>query len=129
MAQRIHSRAISTPSGTALTSPQSTSVAFQPGIVVGLEVFVPLGHNGLTGWAVSQANTQIIPETGDPFFVMDNDTVKWPLDGFLNSGDWEFLSYNTDIVTHTFYLRFLVNEIDVNRQANIPVVVPLSLVA
>lgn len=110
MAQRIEVFAVPVTAGTAKSSAVETDLSFVDGTVVGIEIIIPDGHCGLTGIALMQAHSQVIPKTLDTFITGNNEPIKWPVEGFLNNGSWSALCYNTDVYDHTFHLRFLVNE-------------------
>ena len=128
MAERIEAFTVTVPAGTPSSAPLASPTVFDPGEVERIEVFIPSGHGGLTGFALLQAHTQIIPYRGGQFIVDDDDTISWPISGFLNTGDWQFLAYNTDVNPHSFYIRYLVNEI--RRGATLTIVQqPITLAA
>jgi hypothetical protein len=127
VAERIEAFTVTVPAGTPTSAPTSTPTVFDPGDVERIEVFIPSGHGGLTGFALFQAHNQIIPYRGGQFIVDDDDTISWPVEGFLNTGDWQLTAYNLDVNPHSFYIRFLVNEI--RRRATLTIVqAPLTLV-
>lgn len=126
MAERIEAFSVSVPAGTASSAPQLTALTIDPGEVERVEIFVPSGHAGLTGFALDLGQQQIIPYDGATFIVADSDTISWPMAKYGNSGQWRLRAYNTDVYAHSFYIRFLVNEIRDARQA-LPIVTPLAL--
>lgn len=125
MADRVELFAVSCPAGTAQANAIETDLSFAPGIVVGVEIIIPSGHAGYTGLAIAQAHSIVIPASGSVWIIGDDDEIKWPLDGYLNSGSWSAFTYNTDVTNgHSWYLRFLVNEIP--SVTRVPVPAPLS---
>ncbi len=111
MADRIESFTVAVPAGTAQATPQETSLVFPPGVVEAVEIVIPSGHFGLTGIALAQAHQRIIPRDGTSFLVAEDEVIRWALDGYLNTGDWQAFAFNADIYAHSFYLRFLVRKI------------------
>lgn len=111
MAERIEHFTVTVAASTAQASPAAIALAFDPGTVENIEIVVPPGHNGLTGIALRVAGQQVIPHTAGAFIIANGEVIDWPLEGFLNTGDWSALAFNTDVYAHSFYLRFLVNEV------------------
>lgn len=125
MADRVELFAVSCPAGTTQLNAIETDVSFAPGVVVGVEIIIPAGHAGYTGLAIAQAHSIVIPASGNVWIIGDDDEIKWPLDGYLNSGSWSAFTYNLDVTNaHSWYLRFLVNEIP--SAMRVPVPAPLS---
>lgn len=97
--------------GVAQAAPASTDISFNPGEVVGIEIQIPDGHAGLTGLQLASAHQPLIPNTAGAFIVANNDTIDWTVQGMPNTGNWQALCFNTDRFPHSFYIRFLVVEL------------------
>jgi hypothetical protein len=63
------------------------------------------------GWALTIAGNPVIPRQQGAYFVTDNDSDTWTLEGYPDQGQWQFAGYNTDIYPHTVYLDFLLDQI------------------
>jgi hypothetical protein len=88
------------------------NTSFNPGIVRELEIVIPAGHAGVTGIAIAQAHQVVIPATGNVWIIGDDEVIRWPLDGYANSGQWSAFVYNTDFANpHSWYVRWLIDEI------------------
>jgi hypothetical protein len=124
MADRVEVATVTVPAGTAPDTPISTDVSFPPGTVTGIEVVIPDGHAGLTGLALGQAGSAVIPATPGAFLISNDEKITWDISGALNNGDWQAICYNRDGYDHTFYLRFLITEI-----SDTPTTEPLPAVA
>jgi len=112
MAERIEAFTVTVPVNTAQASPQVTNVSFNPGNVVGIQIIIPAGHAGLTGIALRSGKSQYVPRTSGSFVVSDDEVVKWDVEGAPGTGNWEAVAFNTDdSYSHSFFLRFLVNEL------------------
>ena len=111
MAERIELRDVTIPAGTTQATPLSVDVSFDPGVVTAVEIVIPDGVAGLSGIQLAQAHQHVIPYAGSAFLVSNDETVKWPLDGYLNTGNWQVIGYNTDVFDHTYHLRFLIDEL------------------
>jgi len=110
MAQRIEAFAVTVPAGTAILTPQTTALAFNRGIVEGLEILVPPGPSGLVGFAVVHSGDVVIPYDRTQWVIADSEVLKWPLQGFPTGSAWSLRAYNLDVYAHTLYIRVLVNE-------------------
>ena len=124
MADRVEVKSATCPAGTLQANAIEVDLSFTPGIVTEVEIVIPWGHAGLTGLAIAQAHSIIIPASGDVWISGDDDVIRWPVDNYLNSGSWSAFVYNLDVSNpHSWYFRFLVNEIPDRR----PLVAPLPL--
>ena len=113
MAQRVEIFQVTAAAGTLQSAAAETPLEMAPGIVRELEIIIPSGHAGLTGLAIAQAHQIIIPSKGSVWIIGDGEPIRWPLDNFLDADTWSAYSYNTDpLFPHSWYLRFLVDEIE-----------------
>lgn len=124
MARRISVSDVTVSANTAKTSAVSTDISFNPGPVTEIEIIIPDGHVGLTGIQLAQAGQAIIPEDGSTFIVGNDEVIRWPIDGFIDSGNWQAICYNTDIHNHSFHIRFLIDSNLANQQVS-PLPTPL----
>lgn len=112
MAQRVLAAQVTVTAGTAVSAPHAVDVSFSAGTVTSIEIIIPDGHAGFTGIALQQAHQQIIPEKSGTWIIGNNDNPIFPVSDYLNNGSWQALMYNTDVYDHSFYLRFLVDNIN-----------------
>lgn len=96
------------PAGTLASAPLEVSTAFLPGDLVGIELNIPDGHNGLTGIRIAAAHAQVIPRTQGAWIVGNDEHLSLDTIGYPSSGAWSALVYNSDLFDHTFHLRYLV---------------------
>lgn len=111
MADRIEIFAVLVPAGTLQTAPQTSPLAFTDGIVQELEIVVPDGHAGMTGFQLAYGGQTIIPESGNVFVVTNDEVIHWPLENYPTGKQWQLVAFNQDLYDHHFYLRFLIKEI------------------
>lgn len=111
-AQRVVARQVTVPAGTLSSAPLSVDVSFDQGTVTRVEIVIPDGHAGLTGLALQQAHQQIIPQDTGTWIISNDETLHWDVADYLDNGSWQALMYNTDVYSHSFYLRFLIDNID-----------------
>lgn len=124
--ERIEAKEVAVAAGTAEASASTTAFAFAPGLLVGLEVTVPSGHAGLTGLALLQAGEQLIPRTRGDWLVADNAELRYALAYVAESRLWTARAFNTDVYPHTFYLRFLFDELVREERGEPTPLVPLT---
>jgi hypothetical protein len=117
MADRVEWFDVTVTAGTAKASAVESDVSFDQGEVVAIEITIPDGHAGLTGIALLQAHSQIIPNTSGSFIIGNDRTISWDLHNYLNNGNWSVRCYNTDVYDHMFHVAFLVNELGAGTAA------------
>ncbi len=105
------------PAGTPPAAPVTVDVSFPERVVTAVSWRVPPGPSGLMGWALTSAGAPVIPIQQQTYIVTDNQTSTWPLEDFLDSGNWQVTAYNTGLYDHTVYLTFLL---DLPGAADIP---------
>lgn len=118
MAQEIQAFEVDIPAGTLKTAPRTFQLTMPPRTIDEVEILVPPGPRGNVGFQLALAGTQIIPYTAGAFLVSDDEVIRWPLQGYPDSGAWELIAYNLGQFQHSLYLRFLVE---------LPALAPLAL--
>lgn len=116
-ASRVEVFDVVVPAGTLRSAPLETPTPWQQAELVGIEIFIPDGHSGLTGIRLALAHSQAIPHTAGAWIVGNDETLKWDTAGYPNSGAWSVIAYNEDNFTHTFYVRYLVADFAFTPQA------------
>lgn len=109
-ASRIESFDVTVPAGTPKGAPIEVSTPWPAGELVGIEVAIPDGPNGLVGFRILLASSQAIPSTAGAWIVGNDDRLSWDTIGYPNSGAWSVLAYNTDLFDHTFHVRYEVSD-------------------
>jgi hypothetical protein len=109
MAREIRRFTVTVPAGTAIATPQVTALTMPSRVVRELEVVVPPGPRGQVGFALGSTGVAVIPVNAGAWLVTDNETIRWPLEGFWDSGSWQMRAYNTGRYPHTLEVRFLVD--------------------
>lgn len=108
---RVQLAAFTVPPATSQAAPAVQDVSFPAGKVVQIEVVIPDGHAGVTGLAIMQSQSIVIPASGNVWIVSNDEKIIWDYRDVLNNGSWQLSGYNNDQTNpHTFYLRFLVAE-------------------
>ena len=72
-----------------------------------VEIEVPRGPSLMMGFALTYANTQIIPwSTSASYLIVDDYQHSFPIDAELGKG-LALVGYNAGAWPHTVYMRFL----------------------
>lgn len=111
MAQRVLQLTCVIPAGTAIASPAVFPLQFPAADVERIDVRIPPGPSGLVGFSINHGGGNFIPEGSGNWIIGDDDRFQWPLDGAPNNGNWQIVAYNTDIISHTIYVSFNVNDL------------------
>lgn len=109
MAQEIRTAQALIPAGTLKTAPVTVDVSFPQRYVREVRWRVPHGPSGLMGWRLSSDGAPVIPLVAGTWIIADGESDDWPLDGYLDSGNWQVTGYNTGVFDHTVYLTFLLD--------------------
>jgi len=122
VAERIELFDVTVPAGTAIATPQTTALVFDPGIVERIEIVVPPGPSGLVGFQIRHSGETVIPHSASQWIIADNEPINWPVQGFPEGSAWSFRGYNLDVYSHTIYFRFHVNETVRSNNGRVPLV-------
>lgn len=120
MAERIELFQVTCPLGTAIATPQTTSLVMDDGELVRLEVTVPSGPSGFMGFRFRHSQQVVIPYKGSNWIITDDEKLSWDLHGYPTGSAWSIQMYNTDIWAHTVYLRLHINEIGARPTKSLP---------
>lgn len=111
MAERIETAVIAVPAGTAIATPQTTTLSLRDAILEHIEVVIPPGPSGLTGFAFVHSGQQVIPFTEGDWIVGDNEKLQWDIQRFPTGDKWSVRAYNLDVYVHSIYLRLFLKEL------------------
>lgn len=111
MADRIQTFEIVTATGTTKAAPQVDDTSFLPGTIERIEILIPDGPRGLSGFSIGQGKNQIWPRTTGTYMVGNGEVIRLDNPEALNTGNFQFYSYNTGGYVHHYFLRFYVNEL------------------
>lgn len=126
MATRHHVFVVTCPSGTLATAPVEIPLAFASAVVEKISIVIPDGHAGLTGIALAVAHQPVVPFDTGTFFAGNDEVIPLLLDDYPDSGAWSAFLYNDDTQSHSWQVRFAVNEVAGVTPAETPVA-PLAL--
>lgn len=125
MAQRILPFTVTTGTQYTPDSPLHTPLTFESADVVQIDIMVPPGPSGFLGFYVGNGGGQVIPEGENIWITPDDVYLNFIVEGMPNNGNWELVSYNQGNFSHTLYLYFHVNNLQVS--AGIGLSAPIGL--
>jgi len=106
VAREVRRFAVTVPLGTAKATPQVSALAMPPRSVRWVEVKTPPGPHGLVGFQLASGGVQMVPINAGQFVTPDGETIRWDLEGQIDSGAWQMIAYNTGSFDHTLEVRF-----------------------
>lgn len=103
---------VTTPADTLEAAPQTTSWTVGVGALRRLEVVIPDGHVGLTGFALRWGGRQIVPYEAGEWITGNDDEVHVDLDIYTGVGVVAVVTFNTDdAFPHSHHLRAFVEDL------------------
>lgn len=124
MAERIETPVVTVPAGTLSTAPQTTALTLRDAVLLRIEVVIPPGPSGLMGFAFLHSGQQIIPFNTAQWIIADDDKLQWDVDNYPTGNKWAVKAYNTDVYSHSIYLRLHFQEIrSVPQPAGEPILI------
>jgi hypothetical protein len=109
VSSEVRSYTLTIPAGTTQAAPASLDCTFPPRRVDTIEVIAPPGSNGAVGFYIANSNLRVIPFQSDAWLIVNNEKIVWQLDGYIDSGSWQVVGYNTGAQQHSLYFRFLLS--------------------
>lgn len=115
---RYYPVALIVPPGTSISVPVSQSVVLENNLLVDVEIEIPSGHAGFTGVRVLSSKQQILPWGNSSWIIADDYVRVFSWNEEIGANAISVQGYNTDKISHTFYLRF--------HMVNLPVIAPAT---
>lgn len=106
MPREVYRFAVTVPAGTLQAAPQTTPLAMPERVVSRVRARVPPGPHGLVGFQLASGGLQMLPINQGAFVVTDDEKLSWDLDGYITSGAWQCIAYNTGTFPHTIEFIF-----------------------
>lgn len=111
MAQRVIPLTCTIPAKTPIATPVHFPLVFPSADVERIDTRIPPGPSGLMGFAVNYGGSNYLPDPPGTWIIANNDYIQWPLTDAPNGGNWDVSGYNLDVIDHTVYLFFHVNNL------------------
>lgn len=113
---------ITTTAGTAIATPKKTTVAIPPAVLTDVDVLIPQGHAGQTGFRVVYSGQVIVPFGGADAdtWVIGNDAEPHFGVSFPISTGLVIQTYNTGRFDHSHYVRLKVDYNAMSAGSSVP---------
>lgn len=116
---------VSTPAQT--TNPISTPINLGDSILNWVELRIPPGHCGLTGWQLSMSGSALLPwQQQDTYIVGDDELLKVYFDLPVTTG-LQIITFNDDYFAHTHYCRMNYTPASATSDALVASITPVSV--
>ncbi|MDE2469327.1 MAG: hypothetical protein KGL35_11435 [Bradyrhizobium sp.] len=127
VANRVEWVTVTCPAGTLASAPIEVQTPIAQGYVLRVEVDIPDGHMGLTGIYLAVAGGRAVPMTDASWLIGNDRTFTWDLVAQLDSGAWSAFVYNTDLFSHSWFIRWSVLDSNLVEptSAQAPIATPL----
>lgn len=125
MAREVRKYTVTVPAGTAITTPQTTPIAFPVRVVRSVDWRIPPGAQGVMGWQLAMGGVQVVPVGSDTWVIDDGTAGTFVLDGYPDSGAWQVIGYNTGTFPHSVFLTFHLDLVERPREAPVQLAGPL----
>lgn len=113
---RLYYLSVSTPPNTPQSAPQLTPFPLEDNTLVYVDINVPPGNSATLGFRIMWAAQQVIPWGNNSWLLTDNEKVHVECDFAMTISGLVIETYNTDIFSHTIYIRALVRDMTIANQ-------------
>lgn len=120
MAQDIRNFTVVVAPGSTPAAPQISPLIVPTRQVDRIDIRVPPGPLGQVGFAIGAAGFHVIPSAQDQWLVANNERLSYPTEGYLTSGQWQLIAYNTGVFPHTLYVTLLMSLVTAEQAAAAP---------
>lgn len=107
MAIEVRRFTVTTPAGTAQSTPLTTKLTIPPRRVDEVRFRIPPGPSGQLGFQLLMGGQVVIPFDATQWIIADDEVIAYPLDNFPTSGGWALLSYNGGSYDHSIWVTLL----------------------
>lgn len=116
---RIYKITFTVPAHTPQSVPFTLPWVTEDARVIDIELIIPPGHNGLTGFRIMKGDVPLIPFTAGTFIVANNYTRTFAIGEYIPTQDVKLQGFNTGNLPHSFYLHMAVENYEpaANRPA------------
>lgn len=116
---RYYQAQLQVPAGTLASAPVSQAVPLEDAELIDIELYVPIGHAGLTGIRASSSHQQILPWGNAGWITVDNYFRVFEFNDQVGANAISIQGYNTDVIAHTFWLRFHIRTLPATDQGTL----------
>lgn len=112
MTGRLYTNVFTVPAGTAINAPFTSAQLLDDAILDQLDVTIPPGHSGLTGFRVLWSTGQIVPYVQGTWITGDDEEINIKYGAEITQSGLVLVGYNTDVFAHSFLLRWHVSDLN-----------------
>jgi hypothetical protein len=101
----------------------TTAVTFPPGTITAIQVHIPGGHRGQTGFQLWYGSSPVAPKNPDRYLKGNKKHFRFVLtDPFPGGDGWFTTVYNAGKYAHTFQLTLEIDDVSLAAGLNPPVI-------
>lgn len=108
MARDVQAFTVSVPVGGTAVAPQIFNMIMPARRVTNIEIVIPDGNRGQLFFALGANGTAVLPSNAGGYIIGNDEVIHWPVEGYISSGAWQLLAYNTGTLPHSLQIRFLL---------------------
>lgn len=116
---RVYEITFTVPAGTPVNAPFVQTWKTEDNTISDIELYVPPGHLGKTGFRIMKGDTQILPFTIGTFITADDYSRVFPIGAYTPTGDVKLQGYNTGVNPHSFFVRMTIVDYDQPTSSNV----------
>jgi len=125
---RVYQFQVTTPPSTEIATPLSTAWPLDDGSLISVNLIIPPGHNGLTGFRILMAEQEILPWGSSGWIIGNDRNVNYPVNTEISGTELAIQTYNTDIWQHTHYLEAVLDPLGAVSATSTTVQMPIASV-
>jgi hypothetical protein len=107
---RIYTQQLTVAAGVLPSAPISVAVPLEANMLVGIQVIIPAGHNGLTGLRFQVQDVSVLPWGNQPWLIGNDEKPDFPVNMYIEANYLKAFLYNTDIYAHSFFIRVTMTD-------------------
>jgi hypothetical protein len=111
MTGRLYTTQFIIPAATPINVPFSQPQLLDDAQLDQVDITIPPGHAGLTGFRILWSTGQIIPYVTGTWVTGDDEEIHVKYGSEITQSGLVLVGYNTDVFTHSFLLRWHVSDL------------------
>ena len=120
---------VSTPPGTLQATPQVVVADLPAGNLESLDLTIPPGHLGFTGFSLRLASATILPYSNPGQFIVGDSLQETFIIGVDIDTGVRVVTYNTGQYPHAFYIRYRIRMVPVASGVPTPALIAPATLA
>lgn len=112
MTGRLYTTQFTIPAGTLINAPFSQPQLLDDAMLDEIDITIPPGHAGLTGFRILWSTGQIVPYVQGTWVTGDDENIHIAYGAEITQSGLVLVGYNTDVFNHSFLLRWHVSDLN-----------------